>query len=58
MRSMEELQDSEELCKYCARTDYGTRKFCQTPNGYWSCEGSWCEEAYDAYLESGADEYA
>jgi hypothetical protein len=55
---MEELQDSEELCKYCARTDYGTRKFCQTPNGYWSCEGSWCEEAYDAYLESGADEYA
>ena len=47
---LEELQDTETICTYCEATDLGSDKFCQTPNGYWSCEGRWCEEAYEEYL--------
>jgi hypothetical protein len=39
------------ICNYCSRTDYGECKSGVTPNGYWSCEGSWCNEAYECYLE-------
>lgn len=48
--TMEELD--EKLCKYCSRTDYGEHKSSSTPNGYWSCEGSWCDEAYQEYLDT------
>lgn len=41
----------EDLCNYCYRTDYGEHKSGVTPNGYWSCEGSFCEEAYAAYID-------
>ena len=27
------------------------KTFYSTPNGYYACEGSWCDEAYEAYLE-------
>lgn len=47
---MEELD--EELCRYCAPTDYGEHKFSATPNGYLSCEGSWCDSAYEDYMEN------
>lgn len=47
--SPEELD--EDLCKYCERNDYGEHRSSSTPNGYWSCEGSWCDEAYQAYLD-------
>ena len=50
-KTFEEMCDDESICAYCSRTDYGEHKFSSTPNGYWSCEGSWCEEAYDAYLD-------
>ena len=48
--SMEELD--EQLCQYCRRTDYGEHRSSSTPNGYWSCEGKWCDEAYTEYLDS------
>lgn len=48
--TMEELD--ERLCDYCARTDYGEHRASSTPNGYWSCEGAWCDEAYDEYLDT------
>lgn len=49
----QELDD--ELCSYCSRTDYGEKKGYSYPGGYVSCEGSYCSEAYDEYLE---DEWA
>lgn len=42
----------EEICCYCDRTNYGERKSGTTPNGYWACEGQWCEDAYWNYLYS------
>ena len=35
--SFEELSDTEDLCSYCSRTG--------------SCEGRWCDEAYQNYLD-------
>lgn len=54
--SFEEMQDQERLCEYCAPTDYGRKSFVVTPDGYNACEGTWCEEAYEAYLEEGEEE--
>ncbi len=51
LQTFEEMCDSEEICEYCSATDYGKHKSCVTPNGYWSCEGSWCKDAYDDYLD-------
>lgn len=51
LKTFQELCDSEEICNYCYCTDYGEHKFYSTPNGCWFCEGSWCDEAYEAYLE-------
>lgn len=56
MKTIKELQESEELCNYCSRTEYGECKCVSTPNGYQSCEGAWCAEAYEAYLEEGDEE--
>jgi predicted transcriptional regulator len=47
--SMEDLD--EELCCHCSKTDYGDKKEINTPSGVWMCEGTWCEEAYQAYLD-------
>ena len=35
--SFEELSDTEDLCSYCSRTGF--------------CEGCWCDEAYQTYLD-------
>lgn len=43
--------DDETICDYCYRTDYGEHKSGVTPSGYWSCEGSYCDESYKAYLD-------
>jgi len=45
--TFEEMQDSERICDYCDATPgvFGT------PNGYISCEGNWCAEAYGRYLD-------
>lgn len=47
--TMEQLD--EEICSYCYRTEYGEKKSYSYPGGYVSCEGSYCPEAYDDYLE-------
>ena len=36
-KSFEELSDTEDLCSYCSRTA--------------CCEGRWCDEAYQNYLD-------
>lgn len=48
MRTLEELD--LELCNYCPLPDEakGTHG---APNGYYSCEGSNCKEAYEAYQD-------
>ena len=51
LKTFEELYDDEEICSYCSQTDYGECKSYVTPSGFYSCEGSWCDEAYEAYLE-------
>ena len=52
-KTMEELQD--DLCAYCplpeeAQGTYGT------PNGYYSCEGCRCNEAYELYLDEESED--
>lgn len=49
LKTIDEME--EELCNYCYRTDYGEHKSCITPSGYSCCEGAYCEEAYESYLE-------
>lgn len=51
LKTFEEMCDDMEICNYCSRTDYGEHKSYVTPSGFYSCEGSWCDEAYEAYLE-------
>lgn len=41
----------EGLCKYCLPTNYGELRCYSTPNGYVSCEGGYCCEAYRSYLD-------
>lgn len=45
------------ICEYCPYTEYGL-KSCEnyTTNGYISCEGSCCEEAYDNYVDDTGDD--
>lgn len=45
----EELDES--LCHYCSETDYGEHKMYGTPDGPVFCEGAWCEDAYQEYLD-------
>ena len=47
--SLEELD--EDLCSHCAQTDYGDKRSFHTPNGVSMCEGRWCDDAYQAYLD-------
>ena len=51
LKTFEEMCDDESICSYCLPTDYGEHKSCITPNGYWSCEGEWCKDAYESYLD-------
>ena len=50
--SFEELSDTEDLCQYCSNTDYGEHKYDISSRwGMVSCEGCWCDEAYQTYLD-------
>ena len=51
LQTLEEMCDIEEIFSYCSHTEYGEYKFGTTPNGYYSCEGSWCKDAYEDYLD-------
>lgn len=42
---------AEELCEYCKATDYGRHSSYVCPSGYVSCEGRFCCEAYEQYLD-------
>jgi hypothetical protein len=45
----------EELCNYCPLPE-GSNKMCCYGGLPFSCEGSRCDEAYEAYLESEDDD--
>lgn len=49
--TIEELFDVDGLCQYCSETNYGEHSCSSSPNGMICCEGRWCDEAYEAYLE-------
>ena len=49
--TLEELSDREELCQYCSRTGYGEHASYGTHNGPVFCEGRFCDEAYQEYLD-------
>ena len=51
LKTFDELSEEGSLCKYCSATDYGEHKSCITPNGYYWCEGAYCEDAYREYLD-------
>ena len=51
LRTFEEMCDDESICDYCYQTDFGEQKSFVTPNGYVCCEGSFCQESYDSYLD-------
>ena len=51
MKTINDVDDlSDDLCLYCPLDDggKGTRG---VPNGYISCEGRCCQEAYEMYIE-------
>lgn len=52
LRTFDEMCDDESICGFCRATDYGEKKSCVTPSGYWSCEGEWCKKAYEIYLDN------
>lgn len=47
--SLEELE--EDICDYCLSTNRGESKGYTSPTGYHACEGYYCEESYETYLE-------
>ena len=52
IKTFEEMDDGESLCDYCACTNYGEySNSCVTPNGFISCEGEFCENAYTYYVD-------
>ena len=52
LNTFEEMCDDESICGYCYRTDYGESRGYSTSNGYFSCEGVWCKESYESYLDN------
>lgn len=52
LQTFEEMCDDETICGYCYQTDYGEHKSCSTPSGYYCCEGTWCKESYERYLDN------
>lgn len=38
-----------ELCRFCIATDYGFKDV--NTNEFNLCEGAWCDNAYEYYLE-------
>lgn len=54
LKTFQEMCDDETICNYCYPTDYGEHKFVSYPGGCYMCEGRWCEDAYEDYLEQEA----
>ncbi len=50
LKTFNELSEEENLCEYCSATNYGEYKSYSIPNGYYWCEGTYCESAYREYL--------
>lgn len=48
IKSIEELGENEELCEFC-RCDASSSG---DPPHVFMCEGRWCDEAYDNYLDN------
>ena len=46
-----EKELDEELCSYCEQTEWGERRSYGTPTGPVMCEGAFCGQAYDLYLD-------
>ena len=54
----EEMDDGESLCKYCVCTQYGENMNAPQPNAFHSgCEGIYCNEAYEQYLEDFFEDF-
>lgn len=49
--ALSEKELDEELCSYCEQTEWGERRSYGTPSGPVMCEGAFCGEAYDLYLD-------
>lgn len=49
----DELEDG--LCAYCLRTDRGKKSAVHSSNGVDMCEGRYCDEAYETYLEESIE---
>lgn len=50
---LEKLFDVDGLCPYCGETDYGEHKYDISSRwGMVSCEGRWCDRAYEEYLDA------
>lgn len=50
--TFEKLFDRDGLCSYCSETDYGEHKYDISSRwGMVPCEGNWCDEAYQEYLD-------
>lgn len=47
-RTLEDMAEDESLCEYC---DAEPGWHMSGGGTMYSCEGSWCEKAYDRYLE-------
>nr|DAN05350.1 MAG TPA: hypothetical protein [Caudoviricetes sp.] len=56
--SYDEISEmDEELCEHCICTEYGLSMGTQHITPYSSgCEGSYCKEAYEQYLEDFEEE--
>lgn len=51
MKTINNVDDlSDDLCLYCPLDD-GEKGTHGVPNGYISCEGRCCQEAYEMYIE-------
>jgi hypothetical protein len=51
LKTFDEICDDETICDYCSQTDWGEHKSYGTPNGQVFCEGTWCKDSYEAYLD-------
>lgn len=55
IKTYEEL--GEELCRHCFCTEYGENLNAPYPSVYSNgCEGMYCKEAYENYLEECEEE--
>lgn len=52
--SLEKLWDKidDELCEYCPVTENGMRDRPAMTSSHTGCEGSWCPEAYEHYMDT------